>query len=253
VSYCHGTLQVHVPETCMRLSVTDSLQLHLKQFKAPCGASLKSWGTIWLWTTLELIASLLYSLYPIIQPTPIYNGFEHLELNYGTHRQSNSTRAGRYRGQLHSAGLHSRWASTWQRTARNMSSSQGRHSLVSAAAKPYSSRARSSRSRNSGWSREDTLTTYRLSASPTYTTVWPLGTSLGMAASPSPSPPSSWAHPALAAVSAAASLFHACRKALRLRNLLLCLDPAFMPACGHPKGDHQVCMCGNVVGHSVYI
>ena len=136
-------------------------------------------------------------------------------------------RPGRYRGQLHSARLHSRSASTWQRTARNMSSSQGRHSLVSAAAKPYSSRARSSSWRNSGWSREDTLTTYRLSSSPTYTTVWPLGTSLGMASPP----PSSWAHPAppavVVAVSAAASFFHAWRKALRLRNLPLD-DPAFM-------------------------
>lgn len=43
------------------------LQLQPKQFKAPCGASLKSRSTIWLWSSglLELTGSFLYSLHPM--------------------------------------------------------------------------------------------------------------------------------------------------------------------------------------------
>lgn len=82
---------------------------------------------------------------------------------------------------------------THRRMLRNILSSQGMQSLMSGV-NSYSSRALSSNALKSGCSRNDTLITYLLQSSPTYTTRWPFGTSLGISSSSSSQPPLKQSH-----------------------------------------------------------
>jgi len=82
---------------------------------------------------------------------------------------------------------HSRWFCgelAHRRTLRKRCSSQGIQSFESAM-KSYSSWAWSNKALKSGWWSKAILMTYLLWFSPTYTTKWPFGTSLGILEQPS--------------------------------------------------------------------